>query len=113
MFSAMLFLDPATTQNGCLLVVPGSHKLGRQPHRTDGRTGIGFDQTFIDAKIMADVCRTHEIRPIVTGPGDLLLFHCNLMHASGHNLDAQSRRARSSPTTPARTVPRITSCCRW
>jgi ectoine hydroxylase len=93
LFSAMLFLDEATSENGCLQVMPGSHRGGRVPHRTDGDTGGGLRQTHIGGAAMRDLCRRHRQLSILAAPGDLLLFDCNLVHASGHNLSPSDRRA--------------------
>ncbi|HYE08344.1 MAG TPA: phytanoyl-CoA dioxygenase family protein [Planctomycetota bacterium] len=93
MVSAMVFLDAARRDNGCLLVMPGSHRRGRHEHRCGGDTGGGLSQTHLPAPILRELCARHPIVAIEAEPGDLLLFDCNLAHASGHNLSADDRRA--------------------
>jgi ectoine hydroxylase len=93
MFSAMLFLDRATVDNGCLQVLPGSHREGHLPHRKDGDTGGGLRQTYVGDAIMSRMCQRYRPTPILAEPGDVLFFDCNLLHASGHNLSPQDRRA--------------------
>ena len=57
-------------ENGCLQIIPGSHKLGRLNH---GRSGdlASVDQERLDAitKVLGD--------PVLveTEPGDVLFFH--------------------------------------
>lgn len=93
MCSVMVFLDRAALDNGCLLVIPGSHRGGRLPHRRDGDTGGGLKQVFLPAESVASLCRGREPLPIEAAPGDVLWFDCNLAHASGHNLSPRHRRA--------------------
>lgn len=93
MFSVMVFLDHAVPENGCLTVLPGSHKLGRLPHREDGDTGGGLTMTFLSNSTMKEVCARIKPLPITCAPGDCIFFDCNLMHSSGHNLSPYDRRA--------------------
>src|SRR5580765_1371284 len=50
--TAMLFLDDATLANGCLRVVPGSHKIGRWKTRIDTDA---FGQNEVDVNAYPDV----------------------------------------------------------
>jgi ectoine hydroxylase len=93
MFSAMVMFDPATPDNGCLTVLPGSHKLGRLEHRDDGDTGGELMMTFLPNSTMQNVCETFKPLPLESEPGDVIFFDCNLMHCSGHNLSPRDRRA--------------------
>ncbi len=93
MVSAMVFLDPARRDNGCLLVMPGSQREGRHEHRCGGDAGGGLAQTHLPGPAMRDLCARYRIHAIEAEPGDLLLFDCNLVHASGHNLSERDRRA--------------------
>jgi phytanoyl-CoA hydroxylase len=81
-------LDPASRENGCLRVVPGTHATGYlfpsavhgQPLRYDFETiATGFDET-------ASVDLRAE-------PGDAIFFHGYLVHGSEPNTSAAFRRA--------------------
>ncbi|HVP31709.1 MAG TPA: phytanoyl-CoA dioxygenase family protein [Myxococcota bacterium] len=50
--TAMALLDDATVENGCLHVVPGSHRSGVWKGRTDGDA---FARNEIDASAYTDV----------------------------------------------------------
>ncbi len=87
MLSAFVALDPATRENGCLQVLRGSHLLGRLDH---GNVG---DQTGTDVQRIRLVEKHFEHVYCEMKPGDVLFFHCNLLHASGPNDSSQHRRA--------------------
>ncbi len=87
MISASIALDPATIQNGCLQVLPGSHHLGRLDH---GRVG---DQTGIDKNRLDAVVPLFEPLHCEMNSGDALFFHCNLLHTSEANLSDRPRRS--------------------
>jgi len=87
LMSAFVALDPATRENGCLQVLRGSHQLGRLSH---GKVG---DQTGADEDRMALIESQFERDYCEMAPGDVLFFHCNLLHASGPNDSDRHRRA--------------------
>ena len=69
-------------ENGCLKVLKGSHKLGRINHVLSGEL-LQADLDHLNAAF--------EIFPleyVEMMPGDVLFFHCNLLHSrySGCNL---------------------------
>ena len=79
--------SPATIKNGCLVVLPGSHKEPLHEHLPDNRQGSNYGYTEIkdhdfDQKI-----------PLLLETGDLLLFHSFLMHKS---LDNNSDKRRTA-----------------
>jgi hypothetical protein len=85
MLSAMIAVDRADRENGCLQVLAGSHKMGRMEH---GKVG---DQTGADPE---RVEQARKVLPLVyceMNPGDVLFFHCNLLHRSDQNRSARSR----------------------
>ena len=91
MATMMVMLEGATEMSGCLYFLPGSHRRGRiEPEWDDKTSSYG---TWIVSK--ADVLKAMEDCPdpvAVTGPpGTAALFHCNLIHGSGHNLSKNSR----------------------
>lgn len=79
-------IDESTPANGALTVQKGSHKLGLLPHRPSGV--LGFSQTLIDP---IDTTRYPSVQ-ICMQPGDIALHHCNMVHSSGANTTARSRR---------------------
>ena len=87
LMSAFVALDPATRENGCLQVLRGSHRLDRLDH---GQVG---DQTGIDSSRVQQVTPFFQHVYCEMEPGDVLFFHCNLLHASGPNDSDQHRRA--------------------
>jgi Phytanoyl-CoA dioxygenase (PhyH) len=60
--TTIIFLDDATIENGCLWVVPGSHKDGRWANRTDGDA---FAANEVDASAYPDM----EVIPSSWRPG--------------------------------------------
>ena len=85
--SAMLALDEATRENGCLKVMVGSHLLGRLEH---GREGT---QQGAELQRLAALEDKLPIYYVEAKPGSVLFFHCNLLHASEPNLSDHPRIA--------------------
>lgn len=84
--TAMLFLDDSTLENGCLHVVPGSHRQGRWRTRTDGDR---FAANEIDAAAYPDV----ELVPLEVPAGSVVMFGSMLVHQSAPNRSSRDRRA--------------------
>ncbi len=82
----MLMLDDATLANGCLHVVPGSHKAGEWAKRTD--TDV-FGQNEIDANAYTDA----ELVPLELKAGSFVAFGPFLVHQSAPNTSDAERRA--------------------
>ena len=76
---AWLATSPATLENGCLVILPGSHKEHLHEHLPDDREGSNYGYTEIK-----DQDFSKEI-PVILETGDLLLFHSFLMHKSYDN----------------------------
>jgi hypothetical protein len=74
MITIRAHLDDCPDDNAPLLVVPGSHRLGR-----------------VTAEQTADVARTHGHAPCLAGAGDLWIYATSIVHASER---AQSPRRR-------------------
>ncbi len=78
LWGAWVALDEATIENGCLWVLPGSHRAGviwpTRPHRTTdfdgGEEAYGFPDDAASAV------------PVELRPGDALIFHGYLLHRS-------------------------------
>ena len=82
---AWLATSEATLENGCLVILPGSHKEHLHEHLPDDREGSNYGYTEIK-----DQDFSKEV-PMTLNTGDLLLFHSFLMHKSYDN-NSQARR---------------------
>lgn len=85
MGSCYISIDPSTRENGCLQVIPKSHKLGRIDH---GKSG---GQTGADLERVEAVLTRLELVYCEMKPGDALFFHSNLLHRSDQNKSDHSR----------------------
>ena len=74
-----LAVTQATLENGCLYVLPGSHRERVHEHVPDRRPGANYGYVEI---IDHDMCGS---MPVLMDPGDLLLFDSHLMHRSTDN----------------------------
>ena len=83
--SVFIALDPATTANGCLRVLRGSHRIGRIEHQ------VIAGQLGADPERVAIAEARHECVAMEMQPGDAAFFHCNLLHCSGRNRSANPR----------------------
>jgi ectoine hydroxylase len=93
--TAMLFLDEATLDNGCLEVVPGSHRSGEAPRRelSDGDFGqMEMDRERFDHS---------RLVPLVVPAGTVVYFGPYLVHQSQHNHTDRDRRALLYSYQPA------------
>lgn len=89
-------LDPATIANGCVQVVPGTHKLGRV--NSDHVSG------FLSAEHIAQYCKEEDSEYIELEAGESVLLHNWLMHRSDVNRTEIPRRAFSVCYMDANTV---------
>lgn len=80
--SAWTALDEATIENGCMRVVPGTHKLDLIESKQKGSSFLLDEQ--VDLSKAVDV-------PLK--PGSSLVFHSRLLHGSEPNRSDKSRRA--------------------
>ena len=82
-------IDPHRPDNGAMTILPGSHKLGE----------LGFEGAarVMDRALDDDDLRALGLDPaakvdLVLEPGDVALWHLNLIHGSGPNRSAGDRR---------------------
>lgn len=85
MISVLTSLTPATKENGCLQVIKGTHKMGRIEH------GLTGEQVGADTKRVEEALKIREKVHCEMQPGDVLFFHCNLLHSSAPNLSEKPR----------------------
>jgi ectoine hydroxylase len=83
--SAFIAVDPATRENGCMQVIRGSHKIGRIEHQLKG------DQAGADTARVEQILKVLPLDYVEMNPGDVLLFHANLLHRSDQNRSENPR----------------------
>jgi hypothetical protein len=83
--SVFIAVDPATKANGCLQVIPGSHRLGRIDHVLSG------EQAGADQQRVGEVLKRLLLAHVEMEPGDALFFHPNLLHRSDRNTSPDPR----------------------
>jgi len=88
MASVFIAVDPATRENGCLKVIRGSHRLGRLDHVDYENPDSG-----VDPERLSEVTKFMPEDALEIDPGDMILFHCNTLHASDDNRSPDSRIA--------------------
>jgi phytanoyl-CoA hydroxylase len=87
LLACMVAIDDATLENGCLRVVPGSHKLGIVNHFKDGRftqVAQGDTSAFDDP---------NRQRALPVKAGGIILWHSLTLHSSQPNRSEHPRRA--------------------
>ena len=85
MASCYIAVDRAHRGNGCLQVIPGSHRMGRIEHGTFGGQ-TGADPTRVDLALEHLGLVYCEMEP-----GAALFFHANLLHRSDPNTSDDPR----------------------
>lgn len=76
--SVWLALTPETEQNGCLHLIPGTHRLMLDPARYD-------EAFFLRSNLPENQQLIAQAVPSELEPGDVLFFHCRTFHAAGRN----------------------------
>ena len=76
-------IDPTDAGNGCMHVVPGSHRGGLQPHGKGALPDVpGLNLGGIYYSAVTPPTRPSDVVAVPMAPGDALLFHGDLMHAT-------------------------------
>jgi phytanoyl-CoA hydroxylase len=88
LLAVMVFLDDSTEENGCLSIIPGSHRWGPRNHlfAKDG----AFSSQLEDKSILEDRSRWVHV-PVPAG--GIELHHCNMLHSSTANRGTRPRSA--------------------
>jgi phytanoyl-CoA hydroxylase len=98
--SVWLALVPETEQNGCLQVLPGSHRWTIRPDQLDAelffRGDLAENQALIAGRKYVELA-----------PGDVLFFHALTLHAASRNFTRETKysvvftfRAADNPPSP-------------
>lgn len=86
--AAITAIDPCTTDNGTIYVIPKSHKLGY----------LGFSKFLNTEELQNNFMNTQNInvdnvkKALILQPGDTVLIHPHLIHASWPNCSNIQRR---------------------
>jgi ectoine hydroxylase-related dioxygenase (phytanoyl-CoA dioxygenase family) len=80
--SCAIYLEETDRDNGCLMVLPGSHKTGELVRHESGGGVYAHGQ-------WADVDETKAI-DVVCPPGTVVLFSANLLHGARANVSGRS-----------------------
>ncbi len=88
LLAVMVMIDEATEENGCLTIIPGSHKWGPRNHlfAKDG----AFSSQLEDKRVLDDSSRWLAV-PVRAG--GIELHHCNMLHSSLANKTNKPRSA--------------------
>ncbi|HZO90040.1 MAG TPA: phytanoyl-CoA dioxygenase family protein [Chthonomonadaceae bacterium] len=81
--SLWIALDAATTENGCMWVIPGSHRAGEVGHQRAGQ--------YI-AQLKADADESLAV-PVPLPAGSAMFHHCRTLHCTRPNRSPYQRRA--------------------
>lgn len=85
-----VMLNETSEFSGGLYISPGSYKFGLLESMLDTLTGYKLWST--PKQTMVDVFRSSPKPVAISGrAGTAVLFHCNVLHASGHNLSGEDR----------------------
>lgn len=88
LLAVMIYLDDSTEENGCLSIIPGSHKWGPRNHlfASDG----AFSSQLEDKRVVEDPSQWQSV-PVPAG--GMELHHCNMLHSSKANRGDRPRSA--------------------
>ena len=99
LISVWLALGAERPENGCLWVIPGSHRMTFRPDQFDEalffRTDLPENQALIETKL-----------PVELQPGDVLFFHSLTFHAASKNFTTQPKFSAVFTFRPADNPPR-------
>ena len=110
LISAWLALGQEHEENGCLLLVPGSHRIEFRREQFDDalflREDLGENRKILQGRVAAEL-----------DEGDVLFFHCRTLHAAGRNRTGLTKFAavftyhsagnRALPGTRSASLPEI------
>lgn len=82
--SAWLALGDEQPENGCLWVIPGSHRVAIESNQLD-------EYQFLRSDLTSNKALLDSALPVPLAQGDLLLFHSNLFHAAGRNTTGMTK----------------------
>jgi len=84
--SVWIAVDESSVENGCMRVVPGSHRLGLLAHETDDDPDLALNEALSDNAFDAG-----SAVEIALSPGQISLHDVNLVHGSKANHSSKRR----------------------
>lgn len=102
LLTARIPLDHETEDNGCMWVVPGSHKMELLPGMGDG-----FwikDESGLDLGGKFDISNFPDPVSCELQPGQIMFHHCMTIHGTGQNRTNKPRRSQNVHMMPGDTV---------
>lgn len=81
--TAWIPLVDSTTENGCLHLIPGTHRHKLERHGKETLTGTAYTET--DPAVVADASRKRQIVALPMRAGSVVLFNDRLLHMSTPN----------------------------
>ena len=85
--TAWIALTESTPENGCMRVVPGTHKHQLHPHK---ETWADDNLLSRGQEVQVDV-KEEDVVDIILQPGEMSLHHVNIIHGSNANPSDQKR----------------------
>jgi len=89
MATCFIALDQSKQENGCLKFIPKSHLCGRIDHILYD----GFSDSEANPERVDYLKEVYGEMYVELEPGEVVIFHCNVLHASDTNLSDRSRIA--------------------
>lgn len=100
LLTARIPLDRETADNGCMRIIPGSHRWGLVQNLGDGfwdpgRSELPAHITHGGREVEEKICELE--------PGQIMYHHCLLLHKTGQNRSLAPRRSINVHLMPAHT----------
>ena len=87
LLSVFIYLDDATPENGCMSMVPGSHRLGPLRHHDENGIFLG---ACLETHYWED--KAAKVVPVSPKAGSISIHHCLTLHGSPPNHSGRPRR---------------------
>lgn len=101
LISAWVALDDAEIDNGCMWMVPGSHRWGKIPLQSGSNFEPVYDEALLPEGLTpADV----KSEPLIVKKGEVAFHHCMTWHGSPANKSDRPRRAIAVHYMPGYTI---------
>jgi len=85
--SAWVALSDSTPENGCMRLIPGSHRLGRLPHAASSAAD-NLLKNSDEVQVEVDEATASDV---VLSAGEMSLHHYSIIHGSNPNLSDTKR----------------------
>lgn len=85
-------LHEHTLENGCLKIIPQSHKAGILPHEDIVNDNLGHKRR-VPSDTMDIIYNKYGVKDVLMQPGDVLFFNHRLVHGSSSNVSPLPRKS--------------------